>query len=41
MSQCFPETIKRSSGDVKVELNLSNYAKKAELKGQQALIHLC
>ena len=31
-SQCFPEPYKHSSGNVKFELDLSNYATKADLK---------
>ena len=38
MSEYFPE-LKFSGGKVKVELDLSNYATKADLKMQQALIH--
>ena len=33
MSQYFPELYERSGGDVKVKLDLPNYAKKADLKG--------
>ena len=32
MSQCFPEPYVHSSGNVKFELDLSNYATKANLK---------
>ena len=44
MSQYFPEPYKGSDGkckssNIKVELNLSNYAKKANLKQKQALTH--
>ena len=39
MSEYFPE-LKSSRADVKVELNLSNYAAKADLKKmQQDLMH--
>ena len=38
MSEYFPEP-KSSGGRVKVELNFSNYATKADLKKQQVLIH--
>ena len=39
MSEYFPE-LKSSRADVKVELNLSNYATKADLKKmQQDLMH--
>ena len=37
MSKCFPQA--KSLGKVKVELNLSNYATKTELKMRQELIH--
>ena len=33
MSQYFPELYEHSGGDVKVKLDLPNYAKKADLKG--------
>lgn len=33
MSQYFPELYKRSCGNVKVELDLCNYATTADLKG--------
>ena len=33
MSQYFPEPYDCTGGNVKVELDLSNYAKKADLKG--------
>ena len=33
MSQCFPKQFVRFRGKFKVELNLSNYATKADLKG--------
>lgn len=33
MSQYFPESYERSGGNVKVELNLSNYAREADLEG--------
>ena len=33
MIQYFPESYERSTGNVKTELDLSNYAKKADLKG--------
>ena len=33
MSQYFPKPYERSAGNVKVELNLSNYTKNADLKG--------
>ena len=33
MSQYFPEPYERSNGNVKAELDLSNYATKADLKG--------
>ena len=32
MAQCFPKPYKSFGGNVKVELDLSSYAKKAELK---------
>ena len=38
MSECFPEP-KSSGGRVKVELDLSNYATKTDLKMQQELVH--
>ena len=38
MSEYFPEP-KSSGGRVKVELNFSNYATKADLEKQQVLIH--
>ena len=38
MSEYFPEP-KSFGGRVKVELDLSNYATKADLKTQQVLIH--
>ena len=38
MSECFLEP-KPSERKVKVELDLSNYATKADLKMQQVLIH--
>ena len=37
MSQYFPHPHQRSSGNVKVELNQSNYAMKADLKGATRL----
>ena len=33
MSQYFPKPCKLSSGNIKLELDLSNYATKADLKG--------
>ena len=36
----FPKPYGDSTKYVKVELNLSNYATKADLKKQQVLIHL-
>ena len=38
MSEYFPES-KSLGGKVKVELDLSNYAAKADLKMQEVLIH--
>ena len=38
MNEYFPEH-KYLGGKVKVELDLSNYAKKADLKMQQLLLH--
>ena len=38
MSECFPKP-KSLGANVKVELDLSNYAAKADLKMQQLLIH--
>ena len=38
MSQCFPESYEYSGGNVKFELNLSNDARKANLKAT-SLIH--
>ena len=38
MSEYFPES-KSSGGRVKLELGLSNYATKADLEMEQALIH--
>ena len=38
MSECFPEP-KSSGGRVKLELDLSNYATKTDLKMQQELVH--
>ena len=38
MSEYFPEP-KSSRGRVKVELDLSNYATKTDLKNKQMLIH--
>ena len=35
----FPEPCTHSKSKVKVELNLSNYAAKSDLKMQQALVH--
>ena len=33
MSQHFPQLYERGSGDIDVELDLSNYARKVDLKG--------
>ena len=38
MSEYFPE-LKSLGGKVKVELDLSNYATKADLKNTEGLIH--
>ena len=38
MSESFPE-LKSSGGIVKVKLDLSNYATKADLKNSMVLIH--
>ena len=37
MSQYFPKPLERSDGNLKVELDLSNYATKADLKGATAV----
>ena len=38
MSECFPKS-KDLGGRVKVEIDLSNYTTKADLKNKQVLIH--
>ena len=40
MSQYFPKPYEPFGGNAKVELDLSNYATKTDLKKQQKLIHL-
>ena len=40
MRQYCPKPYERSDGNIKVELDLSNYATKADLKEQQMLIQL-
>lgn len=37
MSKYFPEPFERSGGNVKVELNLANYASKNDLKGTSGI----
>ena len=39
MSKHFPKTYECSGENIKVESNLSNYATKADLREQQALIN--
>ena len=40
MSQYFPKQYEPVAGDINVKVILSNYARKADLKIQQELIHL-
>ena len=40
MSQYFPKSYEHYIGNAKVELDLSNYASKADSNKQQMLIHL-
>ena len=40
MSQYFPKPYRSFGGNVKVELDLSSYPTKADLKNQQELMHL-
>ena len=40
MGQHFPKPYESSGGNVKVELDLSKYAKRQTLEEQQVLIHI-